>query len=129
MFTVCSFDLLNHRRTGLIKANIFIQFSSLFLLFFQDSFQSFGRSLVKTGVMMIGEFEFDSLYDSSVPPLSWALFIIFLVVMTLILMNLLVSTVRMRQTIVNIVPRACVTLSQHLRPPLLLSTRNACSRD
>lgn len=46
---------------------------------------------------MIGEFEFDNLYDNSVPQLSWALFVIFLIVMTLILMNLLVSTLRMRQ--------------------------------
>jgi len=41
---------------------------------------------------MIGEFEFDTIFEKDVPALTWALFIIFLIVMTLILMNLLVRT-------------------------------------
>ena len=43
--------------------------------------------------MMIGEFDFDSLFNSpdvEVPGITWVIFIVFLIIMTLILMNLLV---------------------------------------
>ena len=52
-----------------------------------------GRSIVKTGVMMIGEFDFDDLFNSpdvTVPGVTWFIFVVFVIVMTLILMNLLV---------------------------------------
>lgn len=42
---------------------------------------------------MIGEFEFDDIFNSSdnkVPGVTWFIFIVFLIIMTLILMNLLV---------------------------------------
>ena len=44
--------------------------------------------------MMIGEFDFDDLFnspDQDVPDVAWFIFIVFLIIMTLILMNLLVS--------------------------------------
>ncbi|PFX34625.1 Transient receptor potential cation channel subfamily A member 1-like [Stylophora pistillata] len=53
-----------------------------------------GRAIVKTAMMMIGEFEFDDLFnspDSNVPDVSWFIFIVFLIIMTLILMNLLIG--------------------------------------
>jgi len=53
-----------------------------------------GRAIVKTGVMMIGEFDFDDLFnspDSAVPGVTWFIFIVFVIVMTLILMNLLIG--------------------------------------
>ena len=43
---------------------------------------------------MIGEFDFDDLFnspDQDVPDVAWFIFIVFLIIMTLILMNLLVS--------------------------------------
>lgn len=57
------------------------------------SFGAPGRAIVKTGVMMIGEFDFDDLFNSpdiTVPGVTWFIFIVFVIVMTLILMNLLV---------------------------------------
>ena len=41
---------------------------------------------------MIGEFDFDSLFNSgvNVPQVTWFIFIVFLIIMTLLLMNLLV---------------------------------------
>jgi len=56
-----------------------------------------GRAIVKTGVMMIGEFDFDDLFNSAeitVPGVTWFIFIVFVIVMTLILMNLLVRFLR-----------------------------------
>lgn len=72
---------------------------SRFNILFQDAFAEPSRSIVKTGVMMIGEFEFDNIFNDGnkpVPGVTWFIFIIFLIVMTLILMNLLV-----RHLIVN----------------------------
>ena len=57
-----------------------------------------GRAIVKTGVMMIGEFDFDDLFNSAdvtVPGVTWFIFIVFVIVMTLILMNLLVRFLRL----------------------------------
>ena len=42
---------------------------------------------------MIGEFDFDDLFNSedvTVPGVTWFIFVVFVIVMTLILMNLLV---------------------------------------
>ena len=44
---------------------------------------------------MIGEFDFDNIFNSEdqeqkVPGVTWFIFIVFLIIMTLILMNLLV---------------------------------------
>jgi len=59
----------------------------------QPGFSSPGRSFVKTAVMMIGEFDFDDTFNSdvTVPGVTWFLFIVFVIVMTLILMNLLIG--------------------------------------
>ncbi|XP_067049297.1 transient receptor potential cation channel subfamily A member 1 homolog [Acropora muricata] len=59
----------------------------------QSGFSSPGRSFVKTAVMMIGEFDFDDAFNSNVtvPGVTWFLFIVFVIVMTLILMNLLIG--------------------------------------
>lgn len=80
---------------------IFVLFLVAFALAFytllkdqQNAFSNPGRSIVKTGVMMIGEFDFDDLFNSdsvSVPGVTWFLFIVFLIIMTLILMNLLIG--------------------------------------
>jgi transient receptor potential cation channel subfamily A protein 1 len=62
-------------------------------------FDSVGKSLLKTSVMMIGEFEYDTIFNSindpdheiHYPEVSYILFVIFLIVMSILLMNLLVS--------------------------------------
>lgn len=63
----------------------------------QKSFRSVGMSLLKTSVMMIGEFEFDSIFNPDNPqdeiyyrPAAYIIWVIFLVIMSIILMNLLV---------------------------------------
>ena len=55
-------------------------------------FESPQRSMMKSVVMMIGEFEFDSIFNDQSPyDVTWILFAVFVVVCTIILMNLLVS--------------------------------------
>ena len=49
---------------------------------------------------MIGEFDFDDLFNSpdiTVPGVTWFIFIVFVIVMTLILMNLLVRFLKLRK--------------------------------
>ena len=51
---------------------------------------------MKSSVMMIGEFDFDNIFNTEgveVPHVTWALFAVFVIIMTLLLMNLLVSNV------------------------------------
>eukprot|EP00794_Sanderia_malayensis_P000302 gene302-929_t len=51
------------------------------------------RSMVKTLVMMSGELDFSSVFDSTFvpPPAAWPMFLMFVVLLTIILMNLLVG--------------------------------------
>ncbi|GIZ02884.1 transient receptor potential cation channel subfamily A member 1 homolog [Caerostris extrusa] len=87
----------------------FINFSFVFFLFVvafalgfyallqnQNPFENPGEAIVKTGVMMIGEIEFDAIFNDpnnkvyfSGP--TYALFIIFLLIMAVIIMNLLIG--------------------------------------
>ena len=55
-----------------------------------------GKSLLKTAVMMIGEFDYSSIFfDESqavpFPEVTYTLFVAFLILMSIIIMNLLVS--------------------------------------
>ncbi|XP_013400960.1 transient receptor potential cation channel subfamily A member 1 homolog [Lingula anatina] len=95
----------------------FCQFFLVFVLFIvafgltfhvllknQASFSSPARSLLKTTVMMIGEFEFDTQYTTEITPegqnmhsdqvyyegVTYTIFILFLVLMSILIMNLLV---------------------------------------
>ncbi|KAL4233751.1 hypothetical protein ACF0H5_008431 [Mactra antiquata] len=85
----------------------FFQFFIVFMLFIiafalaffallqnQDSFSTVWQSLIKTSVMMIGEFEYDGIYTDGVvhyQVLAYILFCVFMVVMSIIIMNLLVG--------------------------------------
>ena len=67
-------------------------------LYLQDNFSHMGFALVKSVVMMIGEYDFDSLFfdpgaDYVVPYPTFTLlfFLVFLVIMSIIVMNLLVG--------------------------------------
>ena len=66
------------------------------LLVEQDAFDTFGWSFMKTMVMATGEFEFEGIFhpdngDLPFPYATIVLFIVFLAVMTIILMNLMVG--------------------------------------
>ena len=64
--------------------------------FLQNSFRTPASSLLKTFVMVIGEFEFDTGFNdpstNRPPAFAYVLFVLFIIVMTILLMNLLVST-------------------------------------
>ncbi|XP_076357640.1 transient receptor potential cation channel subfamily A member 1 homolog isoform X2 [Tachypleus tridentatus] len=62
----------------------------------QDPFENIGESILKTSVMMIGELEFDSIFNDDENPVhfkppTYILFVIFLILMSIIIMNLLVG--------------------------------------
>lgn len=79
-----------------------IAFAISFYALFQNQvpFNSVPKSFIKTSVMMIGEFEFDTIFnnedntnstDVKYPAASYIIFVIFLVIMSILLMNLLVG--------------------------------------
>ena len=97
--------------------NTFIQFFIVFVLFIiafalgfytllqnQEPFDTVWLSILKTTVMMIGEFEYDSIFNDQDPndpatlvnnePVTYMLFVVFMVIMSIIIMNLLVSLCR-----------------------------------
>ena len=50
------------------------------------------RALLKTTMGMLGEYEYDTVYnENEVPPVTWVLYVAFLVTNCIIIMNLLVS--------------------------------------
>lgn len=58
------------------------------------TFPDITRSFVKVFVMMIGEFEFVSMFNDEKihpPPITWLFFFLFLIIMTILLMNVMVS--------------------------------------
>ncbi|KAG8199670.1 hypothetical protein JTE90_022120 [Oedothorax gibbosus] len=87
----------------------FVNFSFVFFLFVvafalgfytllqnQNPFETPWESIIKTGVMMIGEIEFDGIFNDPDNKLhfkgpTYALFVIFLLIMAVIIMNLLVG--------------------------------------
>lgn len=51
--------------------------------------------MLKTTMGMLGEYEYDTVYnDNEVPPVTWVLYVAFLVINCIIIMNLLVSSIR-----------------------------------
>ncbi|CAL1283118.1 unnamed protein product [Larinioides sclopetarius] len=87
----------------------FVNFSFVFFLFVvafalgffsllqnQNPFESPGEAIIKTGVMMIGEIEFDAIFNDPENKVyftgpAYTLFILFLLIMAVIIMNLLVG--------------------------------------
>ena len=90
MIISCNKALIQQSNKSLLLQNNLLSIC----FFFQPAFENPARSIVKTGVMMIGEFDFDNIFNSDsnqdVPGVTWFIFILFLIIMTLILMNLLV---------------------------------------
>ena len=58
-------------------------------------FGTIGRSFTKTMAMTIGEFGYEEIFNKTkskaLPLITWFLFALFLIVMTILLMNMLVS--------------------------------------
>ncbi|KAL8579599.1 hypothetical protein ACOMHN_025552 [Nucella lapillus] len=92
--------------------DVFYTFAQFFVVFFlfviafalsfyavlqqQVPFSNVPKALMKTSVMMIGEFDFDTIFNDSsnridYAAVSYILFIAFLIVMSILLMNLLVG--------------------------------------
>lgn len=88
--------------------NTFLQFAVVFFLFIvafglgfyvllqnQDAFATVWESLIKTTVMMIGEFEYqDIFYGNDIdfyPEITYIMFCVFMICMSIIIMNLLVG--------------------------------------
>ncbi|XP_037083097.1 transient receptor potential cation channel subfamily A member 1 homolog isoform X2 [Pollicipes pollicipes] len=61
----------------------------------QVAFSTVGKSLLKTSVMMIGEMDYGSIFDGEesvhFPGVTYTLFVAFLILMSIIIMNLLVG--------------------------------------
>ena len=88
-------------------------------------FRNAGLSFIKTMVMTIGEFEYDSIFGhniesrfllTSFPVVAYILWIIFLIIMPILLTNLLV---RGMQAVVNI--RILALLCMYVGPRRMLS--------
>ncbi|XP_042214247.1 transient receptor potential cation channel subfamily A member 1 homolog isoform X3 [Homarus americanus] len=85
----------------------FLKFFTVFLLFIvafalafytvlrnQEPFSTPGHALLKTTVMMIGEFEYDTIFNEEnliYPEVTYTLFVVFLILMSILIMNLLVG--------------------------------------
>ncbi|XP_048765661.1 transient receptor potential cation channel subfamily A member 1 homolog isoform X2 [Ostrea edulis] len=91
--------------------NTFLQFAIVFFLFVvafglgfytvlqnQDAFATVWESLIKTTVMMIGEFEYENIFygekqgeQDFYPEITYIMFVVFMILMSIIIMNLLVG--------------------------------------
>lgn len=100
IYVIMFFDIL---KTFLRFAIVFLIFIVAFglgfhlLLINQTPFQSVHTSLLKTFVMMTGEFEYEGIFhtdgngDLEFPTLTFFFFLVFLVIMSIIVVNLLIG--------------------------------------
>ncbi|PAV63993.1 hypothetical protein WR25_00252 [Diploscapter pachys] len=103
IYVVMFFDILStFSRFVIIFALFIFAFSISFFIMMQNrsEFSSLTDSILKTTVMMIGEFEFVSIFHGDTanhserlygPPWAKSIFLLFCIVMTILLMNLLVG--------------------------------------
>ena len=95
IYVIMFFDIL---KTFLRFAIVFVIFIVAFglgfhmLLIDQPPFESVSKSLLKTSVMMTGEFEYESIFTNpKFYSLTYAFFIVFLIIMSIIVANLLIG--------------------------------------
>ncbi|CAF3400425.1 unnamed protein product [Rotaria socialis] len=97
IFVVMLTDILRtFSRFFLVFFLFVIGFALAFHMLLQNHnpFQHFGNSLLKTCVMMIGEFEYEGIFhgdNANYFGITYFFFIIFIIVMSIIIMNLLVG--------------------------------------
>ncbi|XP_070189214.1 transient receptor potential cation channel subfamily A member 1 homolog [Littorina saxatilis] len=99
IYVVMFADVLNTFARFFVVFFLFIvAFALAFYVLLQEqvAFSTVPKSLIKTSVMMIGEFDFDNVFNDSTNPLhysavSYIIFIAFLIIMSILLMNLLVG--------------------------------------
>ncbi|CAF0778128.1 unnamed protein product, partial [Didymodactylos carnosus] len=97
IFVVMLTDILKtFSRFFLVFFLFIIGFALAFHMLLQNHnpFRYFGNSLIKTCVMMIGEFEYEGMFhgeDPSYFAITYLFFVIFIIVMSIIIMNLLVG--------------------------------------
>ena len=63
------------------------------MFFFQTHFEAVPYALLKTTVMMTGEFEYEGLTieKAQFPQLTYVFFLVFMIIMTIIVVNLLIG--------------------------------------
>lgn len=97
-FALAFFMLFQNQVRAPIQQTVLKNITYYFL--FQAPFSSFPRTIVKTLVMMVGEFEYNAMFYSSIHDheeraynahASQVVFLIFMIVMTILIMNLLVQ--------------------------------------
>ncbi|CAF1560807.1 unnamed protein product, partial [Didymodactylos carnosus] len=97
IFVVMLTDILRtFSRFFLVFFLFVIGFALAFHMLLQNHnpFQRFGDSLLKTCVMMVGELEYEGIFHSEEPnyfAITYLFFIIFIIVMSVIIMNLLIG--------------------------------------
>ena len=101
IYVIMFFDILKtFLKFGVVFFIFIIAFGLGFnlLLNNQDPFSSVGKSLLKTAVMMIGEFEYEGIFHNDdddqmpeFPNLTYAFFVAFLIIMSIIIVNLLIG--------------------------------------
>ncbi|XP_066969921.1 transient receptor potential channel pyrexia-like [Macrobrachium rosenbergii] len=90
MFTRTAKSML---RFMMAFVTLLVGFAICFLVLFymNDSFSSFGRSIVKVLMMMIGEIDYASLVDDKTPVISIILLVVFLFLVSILMINLLIG--------------------------------------
>ncbi|XP_068243950.1 transient receptor potential channel pyrexia-like [Palaemon carinicauda] len=90
MFTRIAKSML---RFMMAFVTLLVGFSICFLVLFytNESFTSFGRSIVKVLMMMIGEIDYTGLVDNNTPAISYILLVAFLFLVSILMINLLIG--------------------------------------
>ena len=95
IYVIMFFDIL---KTFLRFAIVFVIFIVAFglgfhmLLMSQPPFETVGKSLIKTSVMLTGEFEYENIVaNPKFESLTYVFFLVFLVIMSIIVVNLLIG--------------------------------------
>jgi len=101
-----------------------MKISPYFTFYQKELFGTIGRAFTKSLAMTIGEFGFEEIFYSkqskSLPLITWFLFVVFLLVMTILLMNMLVS----KHFVKNQQPSVIINLNRIADYILLEFSRN-----
>ena len=106
----------------------------------QIAFTTVPWALLKTSVMMIGEFEYEALFLENqspsdpqrmyYPEISAIIFILFLILMSVLIMNLLVRQLLFMPQwngVIHVLSYPCLSFRQFIRPSISTSVQNLFS--